>query len=93
MKILHHHHRAEIAPNRISTLTKVEIEVVVQAKDKVVAVVIKTKANSKISPMIDKGPMYVEEKIREARGVKEVAKIFSKTMLEMIADNVGIVVE
>ena len=37
--------------------------------------------------------MYVEEEIREAGGVKEVAEIFSKTMQEMIAENVGIVVE
>ena len=93
MKILHHQHKAEIAPNRPSTLTKVEVEVVVQAKDEVVAVVTKTKASNRISLMMDKGPMYVEEEIREAGGVKEVAEIFSKIMLEMIAENVGIVLE
>ena len=93
MKILHHHHRAEIAPNRLSTPTEVEVEVVVQAKDVVVAVVTKTKANNRISFMMDKGPMYVEEEIIEAGGVKEIAEIFSETMLEMIAENVGIVVE
>ena len=93
MKILHHHHKAEIGPNRPSTLTKVEVEVVVQAKDKVVAVVTKTKASNKISLMMDKCPMYVEEEIKEARGFKEVAKVSSKTMQEMIAENAGIVVE
>ena len=35
----------------------------------------------------------MEEEFREAGGVKEVAEIFNKTMLEMRADNVGIVVE
>ena len=94
MKILHHHHRAEIAPNRLSTLTEVEIEVVVQAKDEVVVVLTKIRTNNnRISLMMDKGPMYVEEEIREAGGVKEVAEIFSETMLEMITENVGIVVE
>ena len=94
MKILHHHHRAEIAPNRLSTLTEVEVEVVVQAKDKVVVVLTKIRTNNnKISLMMDKGPMYVEEEIREAGGVKEVAEIFSEIMLEMITKNVGIVVE
>ena len=94
MKILHHHHRAEIAPKKLSTLTEVEVEVVVQAKDEVVVVLTKIKtSNKRISLMMDKGPMYVEEEIREAGGVKEVAKIFSETMLEMIAENVGIVVE
>ena len=92
MKILHHHHRAKIAPNRLSTLT--EVEVMVQAKDEVVVVLTKIKtSNNRISLMMDKGPMYVEEEIREAGGVKEVAKIFSETMLEMIVENVGIVVE
>ena len=94
MKILHHHHRAEIAPNRLSTLTEVEVEVVVQAKDEVVVVLTKIRtSNNRISLMMDKGPMYVEEEIREAGGVKEVAEIFSETMLEMITENVGIVVE
>ena len=94
MKILHHHHRAEIAPNRLFTLTEVEVEVVVQAKDEVVVVIIKIKtSNNKISLMMDKGPMYMEEEIRLVGGVKEVPKIFSKTMQEMIAENVGIMVE
>ena len=93
MKILHHHHRAEIAPNRLSTLTEVEVEVVVQAKDEVMVVLTKIRTSNRISLMMDKGPMYVEEEIREAGGVKEVAEIFSETMLEMIAENVGIVVE
>ena len=94
MKILHHHHRAKIAPNRLSSLTEVEVEVVVQAKDEVVVVLTKIRFNNnRISLMMDKGPMYVEEEIREAGGVKEVAEIFSKTMLEMITENVGIVVE
>ena len=66
----------------------------VQAKDKVVVVLTKIRtSNNRISLMMDKGPMYVEEEIREAGGVKEVAEIFSKTMLEMITENVGIVVE
>ena len=66
----------------------------VQAKDKVVVVLTKIKtSNNRISLMMDKGPMYVEEEIREAGGVKEVAEIFSETMLEMITQNVGIVVE
>ena len=55
--------------------------------------VTKTKASNRINLMMDKCPMYVEEEIREAGGVKEVAEIFSETMLEMIAENVGIVVE
>ena len=94
MKILHHHHRAEIALNRLSTLTEVEVEVVMQAKDEVMVVLTKIKtSNNRISLMMDKGPMYVEEEIREAGGVKEVAEIFSETMLEMITENVGIVVE
>ena len=94
MKILHHRHRAEIAPNRLSTLTEVEVEVVVQAKDEVMVVLTKLKTNNnRINLMMDKGPMYVEEEIREAGGVKEVAEIFSETMLEMITENVGIVVE
>ena len=95
MKILHHHHkRSEIAPNRLSTLTEVEVEVVVQAKDEVVVVLTKIRTNNnRINLMMDKGPMYVEEEIREAGGVKEVAKISNKTMQEMIAENVGIVVE
>ena len=58
----------------------------------VVLTKIKT-SNNKINLMMDKGPMYMEEEIREAGGVKEVAKIFSETMFEMIAENVGIVVE
>ena len=49
--------------------------------------------NNRINLMMDKGPMYMEEEIREAGGVKEVAKISSETMQEMIAKNVGIVVE
>ena len=94
MKILHHHHRAKIAPNKLSTLIEVEVEVVVQAKDEVVVVLTKIRtSNNIISLMMDKGPMYVEEEIREAGGFKEVAEIFSKTMLAMIAENVGIVME
>ena len=94
MKILHHHHRAKIAPNKLSTLTEVEVEVVVQAKDKVVVVLTKIKTNNnRINLMMDKGPVYMEEEIKEVGGVKEVVEIFSKTMLEMIAENVGIVVE
>ena len=58
----------------------------------VVLTLIKT-SNNKISLMMDKGPMYVEEEIKEPGGVKEVAKISSKIMLEMIAENVEIVVE
>ena len=58
MKILHHHHRAEIAPNKLSTLTEVEVEVVVQTKDKVIVVLIKIKtSNNKSILMMDKGPM------------------------------------
>ena len=65
-----------------------------QAKDEVVLLLTKIRtSNNRISLMMDKGPMYVEEEIREAGGVKEVAKIFSETMLEMITENVGIVVE
>ena len=94
VKILHHHHRAEIAPNRLSTLTEVEVEVVVQAKGEVVVVLTKIRtSNNRISLMMDKGPMYVEEEIREAWRVKEVAKISNKTMQEMIVENVGILVE
>ena len=94
MKILHHHHRAKIAPNRLSTLTEVEVEVVVQAKDEVMVVLTKIRtSNNRISLMMDKGPMYMEEEIKEAGEVKEVAKISSKIMQEMIAENVGIVVE
>ena len=94
MKILHHHHRAKIAPNKLSTLTKVEVEVVVQAKDKFVVVLTKIRNNNnRINLMMDKGPMYVEEEIREVGGVTEIAKILSKTMLEMIAENVGTMVE
>ena len=67
-KILHHHHRVEIAPNRPSTLTEVEVEVMVLAKDEVVVVLTKIKtSNNRVSLMMDKGPMYVEEEMREAR--------------------------
>ena len=94
MKILHHHHRAEIALNRLSTLTWVEVEVVVQAKDEVVVVPTKIKtSNNRTSLMMDKGPMYVEEEIRQAGGVKKIAKISSKIMQEMKAENARIVVE
>ena len=94
MKILHHHHRVEIAPNKLSTLAEVKVEVVVQSKDEVVVVLTKINtSNNRINLMMDKGPMYVEEEIREVGGVKEVKKILSETMLEMIAKNVGIVVE
>ena len=51
------------------------------------AMVTKTKANSRISLMMHKGLIHVEEEIREARGVKEVAKISSKTIQKMVAEN------
>ena len=93
MKILHHHHRAEIAPNRLSTLTQVEVEVVVQAKDKVVVVLTKIKtSNNKISLMMDKGPMYVEEEIREEGGVQE-EEVDGNRNKKIILMNVGFVVD
>ena len=75
---------AQIALNMPSTLIEVEVEVAVQAKYKVVAVVTKTKASNRINLMMDKCRMYVEEEIREAGGVKEVAETSSETMQEMI---------
>ena len=53
IKILHHHHRAKIVLNMLSTLTKEEVEVKVQAKDEVVVALTKIKtSNNRINLMI-----------------------------------------
>lgn len=87
----HHLHRAETVLSRPSTRTKVEVEDVVQAKDKVVAVATKVKISNNSSPMMHRDQTHVDEVSPEAGG--EVAQIFREISLEMITENAGVVVE
>ena len=89
---MHHLHKVEIAIlSRSSTLTKVEVEDMVQVKDVVVAVVTKIKANSSSSSqMMCRDRIIMDEDSPEARG--EVAEITTEITLRMITENVGVVV-
>ena len=62
----------------------------VQAKDKLVVMATKIKAN-KINQMTHKGQTLMDKDSLEARG--EVAKIFKEIMEKMTTDNVGFVEE
>ena len=89
---MHHLHKAEIAIMSMSfTLTKVEVEDVVQVKDMAVAVATRIKAsNSSNSQMMRRDLIIMDGDSPEAGG--EVAEITTRIMQRMIIENVGVVV-
>ena len=90
---MHHLHKVQIVLSMSSTQIEEEVEDVVQAKVEVVTVAIKAKVNSNNNKMIHKDQTHVEEDNIEARGVKEVTKVFQEFMQEVTTQNVQIMEE
>ena len=87
----HHLHKAEIIMSRFSTQTEEEVEDMVQAKDKVMAVATKIKANKINSQMTHREQTHMDKDSLKAGG--EVAEISREIMHRMITKNVGDVEE
>ncbi|MCO5550040.1 hypothetical protein L7F22_003517 [Adiantum nelumboides] len=79
--------------DRSSTQTEAEVEDVVQAKDEVVVMATKIKANSSVNQMMHNGQTSMDVEIIKAGGVKEVTKITKEIMQIMKTKNAGVVEE